>query len=71
MAKVTIDGTEYETDEMSSEAKAQIQNVMYCDRKLEDLKNEAAVMRTARNAYAHSLKQMLSGDTAESIEADA
>ncbi|ASM74688.1 MULTISPECIES: DUF6447 family protein [Roseobacteraceae] len=62
MAKVTIDGTEYETDGMSSDAKAQIQNVMYCDRKLEELKNEAAVIQTARNAYARSLSEMLAGD---------
>jgi hypothetical protein len=61
MAKVTIDGTEYETDDMTNEAKAQLQNVAYCDRKIEDLKNEAAVLQTARRAYASSLSETLSG----------
>ena len=68
MAKVTIDGTEYETDDMSDDAKRQLQNVAYCDRKIEDLKNEAAVMQTARNAYARSLSQQLSGGEVEKSE---
>jgi len=62
MAKITIDGTEYETDDLSDDVKRQVQNVSYCDRKIEELKNEAAVIQTARNAYARSLSEMLSGD---------
>ena len=41
MAKITIDGTEYETDDLSDDVKRQVQNVSYCDRKIEELKNEA------------------------------
>lgn len=63
MAKVTIDGTEYDTDTMSDETKAQVQNVAYCDRKVAELKNEAAVFQTARNAYARNLSKLLSGET--------
>ena len=63
MAKITIDGTEYETDDLSDDVKRQVQNVSYCDRKIEELKNEAAVIQTARNAYARSLSEMLAGDT--------
>ena len=59
MAKVTIDGKEYETDDMSDEAKAQLQNVAGCDRKLETLRNEAAMIQTARNAYAQNLAKVL------------
>lgn len=60
MAKVTIDGKEYETDDMPEETRRQLQNVAYCDRKLEDLRNEVAVLQTARNSYAQSLNKMLS-----------
>lgn len=70
MAKVTIDGTEYETDDMADDAKRQLQNVVYCDRKLEELKNETAVIQTARSAYARSLSQMLSGEKTEKAEAN-
>lgn len=60
MAKATIDGTEYDTDTMSDEAKAQLQNIMVCDRKIADMQNEAAIIQTARNTYARSLSEMLS-----------
>lgn len=65
MAKITIDGTEYETDELSDDIKRQVQNVSYCDRKIEELKNEAAVIQTARNAYARSLGEMLAAETSK------
>lgn len=59
MAKVTINGAEYETDDMSDETKAQVQNIAYCDRKIADMKNEIAIVQTARNAYARNLSQAL------------
>ncbi|WP_104019700.1 DUF6447 family protein [Roseovarius nitratireducens] len=65
MAKITVDGTEYDTDNLSDDVKRQVQNVSYCDRKIEELKNEAAVIQTARNAYARSLGEMLAGETSK------
>jgi hypothetical protein len=59
MAKVTIDGKEYETDDMSEVARRQLQNVVFCDRKLEELRNEVAVIQTARNTYARNLAGQL------------
>ncbi|KAJ01637.1 hypothetical protein JQT66_19270 [Sulfitobacter mediterraneus] len=59
MAKVTIDGKEYDTDKLPEETRRQLQNVAYCDRKLEDMKNEMALFQTARNSYALSLNKML------------
>ena len=65
MAKVTIDGKEYETDDMSEDTRRQLQNVAYCDRKLEDLRNEIVVLQTARNAYAQGLSRLLNGEGEE------
>lgn len=59
MAKVTIDGKEYDTDALSEDARRQLQNVAYCDRKLEELRNETAVLQTARNTYARNLASFL------------
>jgi hypothetical protein len=59
MARITIDEIEYDTDEMSDDAKAQLQNVLFCDRKIADIKNEMAVLKTARSAYARNLSQQL------------
>jgi hypothetical protein len=65
MAKVTIDGKEYETDDMSEDARRQLQNVVFCDRKLEELRNEAAVIQTARNTYARNLAEQLNNGAAD------
>jgi hypothetical protein len=62
MAKVTIDGKEYDTDTLSDEAKNNIQNVQFCERKMNDLRRELAVAQTARNAYAQALKSALPKD---------
>lgn len=62
MAKVNIDGKEYDTDALSDDAKANIQNVQYCEQKMAELKRELAVTQTARNAYAQALKGALPKD---------
>jgi len=63
MAKVTIDGTEYETDDLPEETRRQLQNIVFCDRKLEELRNEGALVQTARNTYAKQLGEMLKNGT--------
>lgn len=62
MAKVTIDGKDYETDALSEEAKNHIQNVHYCEQKMAELKRELAVAQTARNTYAQALQRALPKD---------
>lgn len=62
MAKVTIDGKEYETDDMNEDVRRQLGNVATCDRRLEELRNETAMIQTARNTYAQSLSKMLADE---------
>lgn len=62
MAKVTIDGKQYDTDTLSDDAKNHIQNVQFCEQKMADLQRELAVVRTARNAYAQALQRALPKD---------
>jgi hypothetical protein len=59
MAKVTIDGKEYDTEALSDDVRRQLQNVAYCDRKLEELRNDTSVVQTARNTYARNLASLL------------
>jgi hypothetical protein len=40
---------------MTDEAKAQLASIQFVDQKIEALKNEIAVMTTARQAYARNL----------------
>ena len=57
MASITIDGTEYETDALSAEARSQLASLQVCDQKLKQLQIEVAIVQTARQAYAAALKQ--------------
>lgn len=57
--KVTIDGVEYELDNLSDNAKNQIANIQFVDAQLQQLNNEMAVSDTARIGYFNSLKNEL------------
>lgn len=59
MATITIDGKEYNTDNLSEEAKAQLTSLQVTDRKIADLNTELAIAQTARNAYARALAELL------------
>lgn len=62
MAKVTIDGKEYDSDKLSEEARNNILNVQYCEKRMKELQRELAMAQTARNAYANALKGALPKD---------
>ena len=59
MATLTIDGKEYDTEQLNDAAKAQITNVQLVDQKIAQLQQELAIMQTARNAYANALQAEL------------
>ena len=56
-AKITIDDKEYNLDELSEKAKAQLANINFCDAQLQQLNNEWAVSDTARIGYTNALKK--------------
>lgn len=62
MAKVNIDGKEYDSETLSEGARGHMLNVQYCDQKVAELKRELAMAQTARNAYAQALKNTLPKD---------
>ena len=62
MAKITIDNKEYDTEALSEEANTRIQNIKYCEEKMNELRREMAMVQTARNAYAQALKSSLPKD---------
>ena len=59
MTTLTIDGREYDTEQLSEAAKSQITNIQLVDQKLVQLQQEQAIMQTARNAYAQALQAEL------------
>ena len=59
MASITIDGTDYELDQLNDNARAQLQSIQTVDQKLAELQAQAAIFQTARGAYAAALKAEL------------
>ena len=55
--EITIDGTKYNVDDLSENAKAQILNIQFVDAQLQQLQNEWAVCDTARIGYTNALKK--------------
>jgi hypothetical protein len=59
MAKVSIDGVEYDSDTMSQESRQQLEMLMMTEQKIRQLQAEVAMMQTARQAYANALQASL------------
>lgn len=59
MAKLNIDGREYDTETLPQEAKEQVTNVQIVERKIAQLQQDIAIMKTARNAYIRDLQSKL------------
>ena len=64
MSTVMVDGKEYDLESLSVDAKAQLDMVLACDRKLAEIQAESAIIQTAKNAYMGALKGMLPQDLA-------
>lgn len=56
---VTINGTAYELNQLSEEARQQITNLQLTDREIERLNTQVTIMKTARNAYLTTLQSLL------------
>ena len=55
MAKITIDGKDFDTDQLSNEVKAQLVSLQFWDMELQRLQAEAAAYQTAQMQYARAL----------------
>ena len=54
--KITIDDVEYNLNDLSDNAKAQLANIQFVDAQIQQLNNEWAVADTARMGYTNALK---------------
>ena len=59
MAKISINNKEYDFEQLSKEAQAQVANLQFVEAELQRLQNQQVVLRTARNAYSRSLQKEL------------
>jgi hypothetical protein len=59
MTTIKIDDKNYELENLSDEAKNQLVSLQFVDGELQRLNAQAAVLQTARLAYANALKDAL------------
>ncbi len=59
MPKITVDGTDYNTEDLSDNGKAQLASLQFLEVQMKKLNNELAVYQTARNSYIAALKAEL------------
>jgi hypothetical protein len=59
MPKITVDGIEYNTEDLTENGKAQFASLQFLDAQMTKLKSEIAVYQTARNTYITALKAEL------------
>ena len=68
MATFTIDGKEYDSDDLSEDAKGQIISLQYVQAELQRIGHQAAVLETAKLAYGRALKESLGEEPDEEFE---
>ena len=54
--KITIDGVDYNLEDLSENAKLQLRNIQFVDAQIQQQNNEWAVADTARIGYSNALK---------------
>ncbi len=59
MPTINIDGKDYELDQLSTDARAQLQSMQFVDAELLRLQANASALQTARMAYAKALQAAL------------
>ena len=70
MATISIDGKDYDVDELSDEAKNQVASINFVDQELRRLNALAAAMQTARNTYGMALNELLGVDKDAEVVTD-
>lgn len=64
MPTIKIDDKEYDFDQLSDNAKAQLASLQFVDAELQRINAQTAVLQTARMAYAKALGEALAAKTA-------
>ena len=57
MPKITVDGMEYNTEDLTENGLAQLASLQFLDVQMNKLQSEIAVYKTARNSYIAALKE--------------
>ena len=56
MPKITIDGIEYNSEDLTDNGKAQLASLQFLEVQMNKIQSEISVYQTARNSYIAALK---------------
>ncbi len=59
MPTIKIDERDIDINDLSPEAKQQLEMLLACENKLRELQRDTAITQTAKNAYLAALKSLL------------
>lgn len=59
MSKIVVDGTEYELDKLTEEARKQLTNIQFVNEQILQKNNELQISETAKIGYTRALKREL------------
>ena len=59
MASITVDGKEYDMDQLNDNAKMQLANLQFVQAEIKRLEANLAVFKTAASTYSSALKNAL------------
>jgi hypothetical protein len=62
VAKINVDGKEYDLDELSPETRAEFEMLFFTEQRMRELRKELAVLQTARDAYGRAFQQKLQSE---------
>ena len=62
MPKISVDGIEYNTEDLTDNGKAQLASLQFLEVQMNKIRSEIAVYQTAKNAYIQALKEELEND---------
>lgn len=62
--KLKVDDIEYDVDELSDNARAQLTSLQFVDQRLKELTNMSALLQRAKNSYVDGLKREMIADKA-------
>lgn len=68
MTKIIIDDIEYDSEDLSDDAKAQLRSLQFVTGEIERLQMKSAALQTARLSYSQALKQQLGGAPVEALD---
>lgn len=63
MPKLTVDGLDLNTEDLSERGRAVLASLQFADGQIERLRHEIAICRTARASYAEALKAEIAAAT--------